>query len=255
MTTGLVLSGGGTRGVAHLGVLQALDELGIRPSIISGTSSGALLGALYSAGNSPKKILKMVKEHSSSSLIKMILSPGGLFSVSGLTEILKSGGVGEDFEKLLVPLFVTATDINGGNPVTFSKGPLYNVLIGAASIPALFTPVKCGDQYLVDGGVMNNFPVECIRDKCDRIIGSYVNKIYPEKAKKLTRMQILDRCFHMAVAHKVAEQAQYCDVLLEPDLSRYSMFEMTHADKMFKIGYKTAMENISSIVAVIPEAI
>ncbi len=248
MTTGLVLSGGGTRGMAHLGVLQALDELGIRTSVISGTSSGALLGALYAAGNSPKEILNMVKEHASSSIIKMILSSGGLFSVSGLTGILKSAAVRDDFEKLLIPLFVTATDIASGNPATFSQGPLYNILIGAASIPALFTPVKHGDQYLVDGGVMNNFPVECIRDKCDKIIGSYVNKTYPEKVKKLTRLQILDRCFHLAVAGKVAEQAQYCDLLLKPDLSRYGMFEMTHADNMFKIGYKIAMEQISPIV-------
>jgi NTE family protein len=242
MKIGLVLSGGGTRGMAHLGVLQALEELGAQPSVISGTSSGALLGALYAAGNPPKEILKMVKAHSSSSLIKMFIAPGGLFSASGLMDILRSAIPANDFAKLAIPLFITATDMAGGQTVTFSEGALYDVLIGASSIPGLFTPVKHGSQYLVDGGVMNNFPVECIRHKCDKVIGSHVNKIYSYQRKSLNRMQILDRCFHLAASGAVAEQAKHCDVLIEPDLSGYSMFEMTHANKVFKIGYKAAME-------------
>lgn len=248
MRIGLVLSGGGTRGMAHLGVLQALDEIGAKPAIISGTSSGALLGALYAAGNPPKEILKMVKAHSSSSLIKMILTSGGLFSASGLMNILDSAIPENDFAKLRVALFITATDIVSGNQVTFSEGALYNALIGASTIPGLFAPVKHDNQYLVDGGVMNNFPVECIKDKCDKIVGSHVNKIYPLKRKKLTRMQILDRCFHLAASGEVTEQAKHCDVLIEPNLSGYSMFEMKHADKVFKIGYNTAMEQQQMLI-------
>ena len=249
MRIGLVLSGGGTRGVAHLGVLQALDEMGIRPAVISGTSSGALLGALYAAGNSPKTILAMVKEHGSASFVKMALSPEGLFSVSGLLSILKSAIPEDDFGKLLIPLYVTATDIANGTSVTISNGPLYNVLIGSSSIPALFTPVKHGDQFLVDGGVMNNFPVECIRGQCDKIIGSHVNKISPAKTKKMSRVQVLDRCFHMAVSATVARNAEYCDIFLEPQLSAYSMFEMQHADRVFKLGYQTAMEKKQAILS------
>ena len=249
MKIGIVLSGGGTRGMAHLGALNALDELGVKPAIISGTSSGALLGALYAAGNPPKEILKMVKAHASSGVLGMILSSGGLFSATGLMEILKSAIMTDDFEKLLIPLYVTATDIGGGRSVTFSEGPLFDALIGSSSVPGVFKPVKLGNQYLVDGGVMNNFPVECIKDKCDKLIGSHVNKLCYKNAGKLNRLQILDRCFHLAISVQVAINAKYCDVFLEPPLSGYGMFDMKYADRIFKKGYQAVMEKEQIISA------
>jgi len=242
MKIGLVLSGGGARGLAHLGVLEALDEMGIKPAVISGTSSGALIGALYASGNSPRKILAMIKEHASGSVFGMFLSSEGLFSSTGLRHILKSAIPEDSFEKLLTPLYVTATDIAAGTSATFSKGPLFDVLVGSSSVPVLFKPVKIGHQYLVDGGVMDNFPVECIKDKCDKIIGSHVNKPAHKKVGKLNRFQLLDLCFHLAICGRVAINAKSCHVLLEPPLSGYSMFDMSHADRIFKIGYQTTME-------------
>ncbi|CAN5356604.1 patatin-like phospholipase family protein [soil metagenome] len=242
MKIGIVLSGGGARGIAHLGVLQGLTELGIQPSIISGVSSGALVGALFAAGHSPKEILAIVKKNASPGLARMIIFSGGLFSAGGIKQIAKVTMPGDDFSKLHIPLYVTATDINSGTSATFSQGPLYDVLIGSSSIPPLFAPLKNRRQHLLDGGILNNLPVECISGKCDRIIGSHVNKLYPEKAGKLTRLQILDRSFHLAIADKVAINAALCDLFIEPPLRAYSMFDVKHADQIFKTGYQTIMK-------------
>jgi NTE family protein len=118
---GLVLSGGGARGIAHIGVLQGLEEIGIKPDLISAVSSGALVGVVYAAGYTPAKILEIVKEYSSPGFIKRIRHPGGLFSQEGIHELLKTMIPGNDFADLKIPLFVTATDINNNKPVVFFK--------------------------------------------------------------------------------------------------------------------------------------
>jgi len=91
----------------------------------------------------------MIKKHTSSSLALMVLSSGGLFTASGLKQILSSAIPANNFESLSIPLFVTATDIASGTSITYSKGPLHDVLIGSSSVPVLFTPQKYGKQYLV----------------------------------------------------------------------------------------------------------
>ncbi|GAB2984149.1 patatin-like phospholipase family protein [Mucilaginibacter puniceus] len=247
-TIGLVLSGGGARAIAHLGVLQGLDELGIKPNVISGVSAGAIIGALYAAGYSPKQILDLIKEHSSASLAKMVLFSGGLFTAPGLKLILKSTISKDKFESLNLKLFVTATDICSGTAVTFSKGPLYDVLIGSSSIPLIFAPKKHGKLYLVDGGVLNNLPVKCIRDKCDIIIGANVNKV-DNQFKQLDRLNVLDRCFHLAISDQVTLNAALCDIFIEAPLRNYNMFDLKHADKIFKTGYRALMEKQAQVVS------
>ncbi|NHA03394.1 patatin-like phospholipase family protein [Mucilaginibacter sp. HC2] len=239
---GVVLSGGGARGIAHLGVLKALEEIGIQPDILSGVSAGALIGALYAAGHSPEHILELVKTHTSSSLVRMILSPSGLFSPAGLGKLLKETIPHDSFDLLQVPLYVTATDIGSGESVTFSEGQLHPVLIGSSSIPGLFTPVKFGRHYLVDGGVRNNLPVSCIRDKCHKVLGSHVNKLYHDHPEQLGRFQVLEKSFHLAVANTVAAHALQCDIFLEPELQGHQMFETRHADQLFKAGYDVVLK-------------
>ncbi|MGF7080332.1 patatin-like phospholipase family protein [Mucilaginibacter sp. UYCu711] len=236
---GLVLSGGGARGIAHLGLLQGLDEMGIKVGVISGVSSGAIIGALYAAGYTPQHILALTKAHSATTIIGVILSAGGLFSPTGLRDVLTSTIPKGNFEHLSIPLFVTATDIVTGTAITFSKGPLYDALVGSSSIPALFDPIKSGDRYLVDGSVLNNLPVDCLSGQCDVIMGSHVNRLFHQQKEPLSRLQVFERCFQLAIAGTVAAHGKKCDVFIEPDLSSYNMFEMKYADEIFEVGYHT----------------
>lgn len=245
---GLVLSGGGARGIAHLGVLQGLEEMGISLKIISGASAGAVIGALYAAGYTPREILSLAKAHSPRSLIAAVMSSGGLFSPQVLKGVLIEAIPQNSFESLKTPLMVTATDLADCSSITFSAGVLHEVVVGSAAIPALFEPVVLEQRLLVDGGVCNNFPVDCLSGKCDKIIGSHVNKLLNSSGEKLSRLQVLERCFHLAISEKVAAQAKYCDVLIEPLLPHYNMFEMKYADEIFDIGYEALMAQKENIL-------
>ena len=121
---GLVLSGGGVRGFAHLGVLQALHERGIYPDVISGTSAGALAGVLYCDGYSPKEIFKIMKSSSWLNYMRPTLPRYGLLQISGITKILESHLHAKTYNELKVPLYVAATDLNHGKVVYFSEGEL-----------------------------------------------------------------------------------------------------------------------------------
>ena len=139
--TGLVLSGGGARGFAHLGVLQALNEAGIYPDIISGTSAGALAGVLYCDGHSPKKILKIMTRNSKLDYMRPVLPRNGILEISGINKLLEANLNAKKFEDLKMPLIVCATDLNNGRPVYFSKGDLISSVIASSSIPVMFKPV------------------------------------------------------------------------------------------------------------------
>ncbi|MCC8425513.1 patatin-like phospholipase family protein [Mucilaginibacter sp. UR6-11] len=239
---GLVLSGGGARSVAHLGVLQGLEDLGIRPGAIAGASAGAVIGALYAAGHSPREILETIKTTASSGFINKIFSGSGLFTVAGLTQLFKDAKLPTHFEDLAMPLWVTATDLLTCQEITLSKGPLYQPLIGSCAVPGIFMPVHFDGGYLADGGILDNLPVRDIRPVCESLIGSNVNKFHPSLSRKMSRLQVLDRCFHLIIAHQVATSATFCDYYLEPDLHRFPMFELKYPDLLFKAGYRAVMQ-------------
>lgn len=239
---GLALSGGGARGVAHLGLISALEELGIQPSVISGVSAGAIIGAFYAAGYAPAQILALAKEHAGSGIAQLGWFRNGIFSSSGLRRLLTSCMPSTGFSELRIPVLVVATDLVSGTPVVLSDGSICDALMGSAAVPGIFNPVKCGSYYLVDGGVMNNFPVESLKGKCDKIIGCHVNRmgrsLVPEKLNKL---YVIEKCFHLAIANTIAGKSSLCDIFLEPGLEAYSIFDMKHADEIYQIGYRSAM--------------
>lgn len=239
---GYVLSGGGARGFAHLGVIKLLEELGIRPFAIAGASVGAVAGALYAAGKKPEEILQLMKKKYLA-LGTIAWHKEGFFSMDVLRKIL-ADAVGENnFDALKIKLFVVATDLIRGEPVIFSNGKLFEAVIASASIPVIFAPVKLNDKLLVDGGILNNFPVEPLIKICDIIIGSHVNKTenrIPNRSP-LKTFNILERCFHLAIANSVYSKVNKCDLFIEVPLQNYNMYEINNADKIFEIGYSTAL--------------
>jgi|ERR1022692_1453661 NTE family protein len=242
---GLVLSGGGVRGFAHLGLLQALDESGIRPYAISGVSAGAIVGALYAAGHKPEKILAFIKGNSYFGWSNFLLRKDGFFSMRPMLDALKKQIPDDSFEGLSIKLFVTVTDFTKNKSLTFSNGPLFQAIIASSSVPVIFEPVKFHDSLLVDGGVLNNFPVEPLEKKCDRIIGSYVNNIeaMTELISNIGKTHIIERCFNMASSITSYSKKNLCDVFIEPLLDKYSMFDGDKADNIYEIGYETALKH------------
>lgn len=243
--TGLVLSGGGARGFAHLGVLQALNEAGIYPDIISGASAGALAGVMYCDGYKPKEILKIMKSGSRLDYMRPTLPRDGLLQISGIVRILETHLKAKTFEELKMPLYVSTTDINSGKVVYFSKGALLDPVIASASIPVLFKPVIINNHYYVDGGVLDNFPIHPIEGKCLMTIGSFVNPTGSEEhLSGLIRIAV--RTFMLSMSKEILEKSKKVDIFIAPEkLRNYNILDPEKADEIFEIGYKNANEILS----------
>lgn len=241
---GLVLSGGGARGFAHLGVLQALVEDGLSPDVISGTSAGAITGVLFCDGYSAKEIMKFMKSDSRLSYMRPTLPRDGLLQISGVVRILESHLRAKTFEDLKIPLFVTATDLNNGKAVCFSKGELLNPIIASASIPVLFKPVIINNVHYVDGGVLDNLPVKPLENNCRFIVGSSVNPVgYEETATGLVKIAV--RTFMLSMLREVLEKSGKFDLLIAPiELKNFGILDPEKAEELFKIGYKETKEKL-----------
>lgn len=246
---GYVLSGGGARGFAHLGLLKLLEELQIRPSAIAGTSAGAIVAVLYAAGKGPEEILGIMKNNSYFGWGNLLWNKSGFFSMSILQKLLKETVVKDDFDALKIPLFIAATDLNKGESVIFSQGELFQPVIASASVPVVFEPVFIDDKILVDGGLLNNFPVEPLIPICDVIIGSYVNRMEDgiSKTSVFRSFNIIERCFHLAIANSVYSKVNKCDVFIEAPLHAFDMFDVKQADNIFEIGYQTALQHKAAL--------
>jgi NTE family protein len=241
---GLVLSGGGARGFAHLGVIQALNETGIFPEIISGTSAGALVGVLYADGYTPQEILHMMNSGSRLDFMRPALPREGLLQIGGIIKILKANLHAKTFEELKIPLYVAATDLNNGKAEYFSKGDLIDPVIASASIPILFQPVVINNICYVDGGVLDNLPLRPIENKCNVLIGSFVNPVgYMEKISGL--ISIAERTFMLSMSKEIIEKAKRFDLLVTPpDLVNFKILDPEKAEDLFSVGYRATIEKL-----------
>ena len=244
--TGLVLSGGGARGYAHLGFIKALNEEGIFPDIISGTSAGAIVGSLYADGYTPDEILEFLSTGNRLDFMRPTLPREGLLQITGFIKLLKEYLRAATFEDLKIPLYVTATDINNGKAVYFSEGNLIEALSASMSIPVLFQPVTIGNIQFVDGGVTDNLPVFPLEDKCSRLIGSFVNPVgYVEKLTGL--INIAERTFMLSMTKEVTEKEEKFDLLVAPPgLRNYGILEQDKANELFTVGYKATKEKLGN---------
>jgi len=151
---GVVLSGGGVRGFAHLGLLKLMDELHIKPSAISGVSAGAIIGALYASGKTPEEIVALSKSNKYLGYSDFLWRKEGLFSMETMKRLLIENLPEDSFESLKIPLFVNATDFFHNKTIFFSTGKLIQPLIASASMPVVFEPVSIEKSRLVDGGLL-----------------------------------------------------------------------------------------------------
>lgn len=245
--TGLVLSGGGTRGFAHLGVLKALEEEGIRPDIISGVSAGSIAGAFYADGNDPEKTLEILAHHKLLDYLEFTIPKKGLVRMSGFEKTMKETLKAKTFEELEIPLLVFATNMNTAEFARFDQGDLILAVKASSSIPVIFPPVKIEGQQYLDGGIINNFPVEPLRDLCKFIIGVNVNPI--GNVKDLGNLKkIAERTFHITLRNQASSKEDQCDIYIEPaELDQYGLLDVSKAHEIFRLGYDAAHEALRKV--------
>ncbi len=241
-----VLSGGGARGFAHLGVLRAMAEADIRPSAISGTSAGAVMGAYIAAGSSPERTMELLREEWRIHRTRWKVLRGEFLTQRRIGEFLRATLPCERFEDLEIPLFVSATDVERGGQRIFNSGPLIPALLAASAVPMVFPPVVIEGTAYVDGGLSNNLPVEPFNDRRSEVVAVYVNPLRSYEPNASLRTT-LDRTFHLSFREMVIRSAQGCRLYIEPPgLSRYGMFDLRHTERIEQVGYDHARQVLAN---------
>ena len=252
---GIAFGAGGARGIAHLLMIEALDELGVKPSIISGSSIGAVVGAFYAAGFSAKEmkgILNQLINPKSDSVFDFLLKSdivkmftmfdpqfirSGFIKGEKFQNYMKSHLQVSRFEELKIPLKIVATDYWKKEAVVFEKGDLIQPIKASYSLPGLFTPVKIKNRILIDGGAVNPLPFDLIMDKCDITIAIDVtafkaqneSEIPPTFDSVFTTYQTMQNSI-------IKERLKFLrpDIYIRPEIFDVRVFDFVKADLIFK---------------------
>ncbi len=244
---GLVLSGGGTKGVFHAGVLRYLEEKHIKPEVISCCSAGSIVGSLYALGKSPAEILQFFETVYFFNWRHFTFNKPGLVSSkvfrTYLDPIFGDRRIG-DLEK---EVKIVATELVSGTQTIFGNNfRIVDAIIASCTVPGITTPYVVGDKIYCDGGVLNNFPADVIKDQCKKLIGVFVS---PPQDVKITDLKtiksIVSRSYDLASYNLEKYKFSYCDwFITSKSLSKYGMFENKKEvlNELYTLGYTSAME-------------
>ncbi|MFA5484849.1 MAG: patatin-like phospholipase family protein [Candidatus Pacearchaeota archaeon] len=251
---GLVLSGGGARGYAHIGILKILDELKIKPDYIAGTSMGAIIGAAYALGMSAFEIEKKADELKLYKYLDPTIPKKGLIKGDKILKLFEEIYENKNFDETKIPLFVNAVDIETGRELIFSEGSIAIAVRASMSIPGIFNPINVNNYTLVDGGLTNNIPLNLIKDKCDVIITSNVSninlpntdflkdpKIIKEKdLPSLTRVLLKSMLILQSHPNNIQNAKENSDIYLSPNLKNMTTADFAKKDQIIMAGEKEA---------------
>ncbi|RAJ05379.1 NTE family protein [Chitinophaga skermanii] len=231
-----VLSGGGARGYAHVGVLKAFEEVGIVPSAIAATSAGSIVAAFICDGYSPEEIGAIFKGHKLGLAFEWKNWRNGFVSLKKLEDVLHKTLRHRHFEELPTPLFITATNFINGNQHIFHSGAIIPAVLAASSIPILFQPRVIDNVQFVDGGLSSNLPIEPLLQDYTNIIGVHVNPLTPYNSN-ISFLSNVERTLHLAIRESVLKNQQLCQEFLEPTgLGNFGMFDFNKFDEIYHLG-------------------
>lgn len=244
---GLCLSGGGALGYAHIGVLQALEDCGIYPDVISGASMGAVIGSVYAAGKTPQEMLQLIQSGKLYRITSLMHFPGAFWKTSGLSnhqplqKLIKDNCMENSFEKLQKPMYVCVSNLTDGKWEVMHSGENLDEWVAASSsIPGVFTPVKIDEKIYVDGGLLNNMPAQPLKEKCDVIIGC--DLFPPSSVRKGVKMRnIFVSSIRTAQTQNSQAGRALCDYLIEPKaVEKYHEFSFEAYQQIYQLGYSAA---------------
>ncbi|WOE69225.1 patatin-like phospholipase family protein [Hydrogenimonas thermophila] len=239
MKIALALSGGGVRAVAHLGIIKVLIDNGFKIEAISGSSAGALIGALLCDGKSPEEILKIVKTIKMWDLMKGIRR-GGLFGLNGVKEILYNNLTIKNIEDSNSKLFIACTDLLSGKIYYFENGPVVELSIASSSLVPIISPVKHDGMLLADGGFIDNLPVIPLKKTGLPIIGINVNPIVKKNPTNFLKTTL--RVLILMMNSNIETSKKDCDFFIEPaSCDKFNIFDLKRADEAYEIGVSEAI--------------
>ena len=241
---GMVLSGGAARGFAHIGVLRAFEENGIEIDCVSGSSIGALIGLFYASGKTPDEMMEIAKSIKKSKLKAIGPFHLGTAGLDYVEQLLEKHIMQRRFEELHKPLFVCATNFQTGGYKIFSSGEILPALRASTAIP-----IKYGEQIIdgvvyIDGGMVNNLPVEPLRECCRTVMGVSVNPVAYRGGKMKIRQKIM-RLTEFLLNENEARRISLCDYHLEvADLGDLGFEDYDRVREIHDLGYRSAKKYI-----------
>jgi len=239
----LCLSGGAARGAYHLGIVSVLQENNITIKAISGTSVGALIGAALACGKNAASIFEVIRSKEFRSVFKLSLGHGYIFKLDYNAAVIKKLIDKESFEELAVPLHVAACDVKNETAIYYNKGEVFKeAVLASCSVAPLFAPVHVEERLVVDGGLVDNFPVEQLQQYDYPVIG--IN-LFP-KHKKVPKSILgwIQKSIHTAWQSKYLPKKELCDLYLcNEKLLDIKVFSFKDIDKAYAIG-REEMENV-----------
>lgn len=279
-TVGLVLSGGGAKGFAHIGALKVIEEAGLPIDYIAGTSMGSIIGGLYAIGYSPETMVQLVKEQNWNAIMsdkiphkyisiddkmldrhylatfpfrdkkiqmKSSIYDGEMINLL-LARLTSPAYKIRNYNDLYVPYLCVAADLESAEAYEMTKGNLQRSIRASMSIPFYFSPIEIDGRLLVDGGLRNNFPVPNVREKgIDIIIGVDVQRDFHKKDELNSMAIIMDQIIAMADIDAYNKAKENVDVYVKPELAKYGMMDFNLYDTIIALGEQSAREKLPQL--------
>ncbi len=254
---GLALSGGGARGMAHIGVIGVLEAEGIPVDIVAGTSAGAVVGALYAQGKNARQ-LKDIALTTPWQRLKLLpgvtLARSGFATARRFTTVLRSHLDDVHFADLRLPFACVAADIYTGEEIVFREGPVVPAVRASIAIPVIMTAVRWQGRFLVDGGLVNPVPVRMAREMgADVVIAVNVApdpafRLAPQQRQKEPGiLQVIAQSISVATSHLTRESLAGADVVIEPALGHFGIADFERAGEGISRGEAAALEAVPEI--------
>ena len=277
---GLVLSGGGAKGLAHIGVLKVIDSLGVKVDYVAGTSMGSIIGALYASGYSGKQLDSIFQKVDFDTIINddlprsstafserdnmekyAVKLPFNNFKIklpsalsrghntySLLLKLLIHVNTINDFSKLPIPFFCIATNIENGKQVILDKGNLTQSIMASGALPSLFQPVTINGDILIDGGVVNNYPIDELRAKgMDVIIGVDVQDDLASRDELTSAPEVLIQINNFRTINDMKAKVKKTDIYIKPNIKDFNVVSFNQGNKIINSGRDAAMAKLNSL--------
>ena len=246
---GLALGGGAARGFAHIGVIQVLEEAGIRPDLVVGTSAGSLVAALYAHGKTGTELASMALTMDEGAITDWAFPSRGMIRGEALARYVREQTGGQLIEQMKMPLGIVATDLDSGAGVLFRRGDTGTAVRASSSVPAVFQPVKIGDREFVDGGLVSPVPVRFAREMGAEMVIAVDISTPPDGAATDGTMKLLLQTFAIMGKSINRFELREADVVLRPGLVGVGSADFTARVRAIRAGREKATELLPEIQA------
>ncbi len=238
---GVALGGGAARGFAHIGVLQVLEEQGIRPDLVVGTSAGSVVGALYASGKTPTELATMAMSMDESSITDWVFPSRSLLKGEALARFVRTHTGGKLIDAMRMPLGIVATDLQTGQPILFRKGDVGTAVRASSAVPAVFEPVRINGREYIDGGAVSPVPVRFARQMGAEVVIAVDISAIPEGMPTKGPIDILLQTYNI-MGHAISQfELQDADVVMRPKLEGIGSAEFSARRLSILAGREAAL--------------